>query len=239
MYKNKKILALITARGKSRRLPGKNIKPLLGKPLTAWTIIQANRSRYIDKIIVSTDSLKIAKISNRYGAETPFLRPKRLATDKSSSTDVVLHAMKWLRDNGHGDYDLVMLLQPTSPLRLTEDIDKAIELLFSKNARSIVSVCKVEYGPHWMSILPPNGRMKDFINLEAVGKRRKINTDFYKINGAIYLAYYNYIRSRGGFFGDKTFAYIMPRERSIDIDDIFDFKIAEWVMKNGYKTLSR
>ena len=237
MYKGKKILALIPARGGSKGLPGKNIKPLLGKPLIAWTIEQAKASKYIDRIIVSTDDKEIAAVAKKYGAEVPFMRPKELATDKAKGIDVVFHAMSWFRKNEKNrQYDLIMLLQPTSPLRTAEDIDKAIELLFFKKAKAIVSVCEVDHHPLWVNTLPKNGCMKNFIRKEVLNKNRQDLPTFYRLNGAIYLAYCDYLKKQKSFFGEETFAYIMPRERSIDIDSELDLKLAE-ILKNSTKQL--
>ena len=162
MYKGETILGLIPARGGSKGLPRKNIKLLLGKPLIAWTIEQALASKYLDKVVVSTDDEEIAKISKKYGAEVPFIRPKELATDKTKGIDVVLHTIRWMEENGKS-YDFLMLLQSTSPLRTFEDMDKAIELLFLKKAKAIVSVCEVEHHPYWSNTLPEDGCMKNFI----------------------------------------------------------------------------
>jgi N-acylneuraminate cytidylyltransferase/CMP-N,N'-diacetyllegionaminic acid synthase len=233
MYKGKSILALIPARGGSKGLPRKNIRPLLGKPLIAWTIEQALASKYLDRVIVSTDSEEIAEISKKYGAEVPFMRPKKLATDEVKSIDVVLHAVKWMEEND-GSYDLLMLLQPTSPLRTVEDIDKAVELLFGKGAIAVVSVCKVDHHPYWSNVLPEDGCMENFIRPEAINKNRQGLPIFYRLNGAIYLAYCDYLKQEKTFFGDKTFAYIMPKERSIDIDEEIDFILAE-LLRRFYK----
>jgi len=234
MYKGKNILGLIPARGGSKGLPRKNIKPLLGKPLIAWTIEQALASEYLDKVIVSTDEKEIADISKKYGAEVPFIRPKELAEDNAKGIDVVLHAIDWLKENNkQKQYDLIMLLQPTSPLRITEDIDKAIELLFSKDAKAIVSVCEVDYHPLWSNTLPEDGCMKDFIRKEIINKNRQELPIFYRLNGAIYLTYCKYLKERKSFFGKETFAYIMPKSRSVDIDNEIDFKLAEILIKNN------
>ena len=128
-----------------------------------------------------------------------------------------------------------MLLQPTSPLRRFEDIDKAIELLFLKEAKAIVSVCEVDHLPLWANTLPEDGCMKDFIRKEIMNKNRQELPVFYRLNGAIYLAYYNYIKEQESFFGEKTFAHIMPREKSIDIDDEIDFKLAEILLTQRVK----
>lgn len=231
MYKSKKILALITARGKSKRLPRKNIKLFGGKPLIAWTINQAKKSRFIDRIIVSTDDKEIAEISRKYKADVPFLRPKKLATDNAKSIDVILHTLNWMK--GHDKaYDIIILLQPTSPLRASEDIDKAVELLFQKDTKSIVSVCELDYSPFWVNTLPEDGCTKDFIKKGFINRNSQQLPKFYRLNGAVYLAYCDYIRKQKSFFGAESFAYLMPKERSIDIDDELDFRFAEFLIKN-------
>lgn len=235
MYKNKKILALIPARGGSKGLPGKNIKPLMGEPLIVWTIRQAKNSRYIDNIIVSTDDEEIAEISKKYKAQVPFLRPKELATDDAKSIDAVLHTIGWMKKNNKS-FDLIVLLQCTSPFRISEDIDRAIELLFFKKAQAIVSVCKTKHHPYCANKLRENGCMKDFLKPEVINKNRQELPNFYRINGAIYLAYCDYIQKQKSFFSDNTFAYVMPQERSLDIDDEIDFIFAEALAKhNGWK----
>ena len=232
MYNGKNILALIPARGCSKGLPRKNIRPLLGKPLIAWTIKQALASKYLDRVVVSTDDKEIAEISKKYGAEVPFIRPKELAEDNAKGIDVVLHAIDWLKKGDRRkQYDLMMLLQPTSPLRATEDIDKAIELLFLKKAKVIVSVCEVDHHPFWANTLPKDGCMKNFIRQEIMNKNRQELPIFHRLNGAIYLAYCDYLRQCRNFIGKETFAYIMSREMSIDIDNEMDLKLAEILMK--------
>jgi len=234
MYKGRTILGLIPARGGSKGLPRKNIKPLLGKPLIAWTIEQALASKYLDKVVVSTDDKEIAEISKKYGAAVPFMRPKELAEDNAKGIEVVLHAIDWLKKNNkQKQYNLLMLLQPTSPLRSTEDIDKAIEILFLKEAKAIVSVCEADHHPLWANTLPGDGCMKDFIKKEIMNKNRQELPVFYRLNGAIYSAYCDYIKERKSFFGKETFAYIMPKSRSVDIDNEVDLKLAEILVKNN------
>jgi len=240
MYKDKTILGLIPARGGSKGLPRKNIKSLLGKPLIAWTIEQALASKFLDRVIVSTDDKEIAEISKKYGAEIPFMRPKELAENNAKGIEVVLHAIDWFRGNDkRKQYDLIMLLQPTSPLRTIKDIDKAIELLFLKEAKAIVSVCEVDHHPLWANILPKDGCMKDFIRREVMNKNRQELSVFYRLNGAIYLAYCDYIKEQESFFGEKTFSYIMPRERAIDIDNEIDFELAQILMKNNIPNFAK
>ena len=231
MYNNNKIIGIIPARGGSKGIRKKNIVDLAGKPLIAYTIEQAKGSKYIDKIIVTTDDEKIAEISRSLGAEVPFSRPKALATDEAKGIDVVLHAITWF-DSNEESFDIVMMLQPTSPLRLSEDIDKAIEVLFLKNAMAIVSVCKSEHHPLWSNTLPEDSNMKNFINPEYMNKNRQELPVFYRLNGAIYLSFCNYIKDRKSFYGENTFAYIMPDERSIDIDNMLDFKLAELLLNS-------
>jgi N-acylneuraminate cytidylyltransferase/CMP-N,N'-diacetyllegionaminic acid synthase len=230
VYRDKKILALIPARGGSKGLPRKNIKPLLGKPLIAWTIEQAKESKYIDRIVVSTDDKKIAEIAKKYGAEVPFMRPMELATDEAKGIDVVLHAIQFFKKLYENDFILVYL-QPTSPLRTSQDIDNALEQLFSNpKAKAIVSVCECEHHPLWSNTLPEDKCMKNFIRKEILNKNRQELPKYYRLNGAIYLGFSSYIENQGSFFGENTYAYIMPVERSIDIDNYFDFKIAKMIL---------
>ncbi len=223
------ILGLIPARSGSKGLPGKNIRPLSGKPLIAWTIEQALASNNIDRVIVSTDSKDIAQAAKDYGAEAPFLRPGELATDQAEMTDVLLHVLERFKENGFL-YDSVMLLQPTSPLRTTRDIDAVVELSRKKNAKAVVSVCEAEHHPYWSNTLPPNGCMKDFL-APGAGQNRQELPVFYRLNGAIYFAHTDYLKSQREFISDETYAYIMPRERSVDIDSKLDFEFAEFLLQ--------
>lgn len=232
MYEGKKILTLIPARGQSKGLPRKNIRHLGEKPLIAWTIEAAKKSIYIDRLIVSTDDKEIADCSVQYQADVPFMRPKELAEDDSKMKDVISHAIKWVEDNDSNIYDILILLQPTSPLRTSEDIDEGLRLLFSKGCKAVVSVCQSEHSVYWMNTIPSNGCMKDFLRPEIKNKNRQEFPIFYRLNGAIFLGDIEYVKKQGSFIGNDTFAYIMPKERSIDIDDEFDFKLAEYLLKN-------
>ncbi|KPK42814.1 MAG: CMP-N-acetlyneuraminic acid synthetase [Omnitrophica WOR_2 bacterium SM23_29] len=234
MFRNKKILALIPARGGSKGLHRKNMRPLLGKPLILWTIEQAKNSKYIDRIIVSTDDKEIARISKKYGAEVPFMRPKKLAGDNVKGIKVVSHAVAWLQKN-NSVFELLMLLQPTSPLRTSKDIDAAIKLLFKKNAQAVISITETDHHPYFSNTLPSNGRMANFLRPESINKNRQELPAFYRLNGAIYLAYVSYIKKKKNFLGKNTFAYTMPSERSIDIDSEIDFKLAELLLRERIK----
>lgn len=232
MYDGNRILAVIPARGGSKGLPGKNIRDLAGRPLIAWTIDAANDSRYLDSVIVSTDSPEIAGVAKRYHAEVPFLRPDHLATDNAKSMDALLHAVQWLE--GHGEtFDMLLALQPTSPLRTAKDIDQAIELYFQKNARAIVSVCPCDHHPWWSNCLPEDGNMAGFLRPEVLGTNRQELPAFYRLNGSIYLADISFLMESGSFYGQRTFAYVMPTRSSIDIDSLLDFNLAEFLLSRN------
>lgn len=223
MYKGKKILAVITARGGSKRLSNKNILDLAGKPLIAWTIGEANKSKYLDKVIVSTDSEKIAEVSKYYGADVPFLRPENLSNDTADSISVIKHSIEFFNKE---EYEYVMLLQPTSPLRTVGDIDGAIEML-DVQTESVVSVTEVDHSPLWVNTLPEDLSMKNFIGDKVKNKRSQDLPTYYRLNGAIYVSEINYFYNIGGFMGDKTRAYVMEPKNSVDIDTKFDFIIAK------------
>ncbi len=182
---------------------------------------------------VNIKDKEIARIAKKCGAEVPFMRPKELAKDNAKGIDVVLHAINWFeKGDRQKEYDLIMLLQLTSLLRRFEDIDKAIELLFLQEAKAIVSVYEVDHHPFWANTLPENGCMKNFIRQEIINKNRQELPVFYRLNGAIYLIYCNYLKQCKNFIGKETFAYKMSRERSIDIDSEIDLKLAEVLIKN-------
>ncbi len=228
MYRNKKIVSIIPARGGSKGLPGKNILNFAGKPLIAWTIEQAISSGLFDKIIVNTDDENIARVAREYGAEIPFMRPKELATDDVNVMYVVLHVLEKLIDSGVL-YDVMVLLQPTSPLRTDNDIRNAVDIFLNKDAKAVVTVCEVEHNPIWTNILPSDGCLKDFIRKECANKNRQDLPVYYRLNGSIYVADIDFLREEKTFYGEKTYACVMPQERSIDIDTLTDFQIAEFL----------
>jgi len=228
MYRNKKILALIPGRGGSKGLSGKNIKAFLGKPLIAWTIEQAQASKYLDKIIVSTDNIKISKIALKYGAEVPFLRPKKLATSSAKIATVLMHALDFF-EKKLCKFDFIMLLQPTSPLRKPEDIDKAIEFLFRKKAQTVVSVCPAEHHPFWCCNLKEDGKIKSFLNQSALNRNRQELPAYFRLNGAIYLAKTSFFRKNRKFITKDTYAYKMHYQYSVDIDNELDFDYAQFL----------
>ncbi len=232
MIHKKKLLAIIPARSGSKRLPEKNILNFLGKPLVAWTIKAAINSKYIDRVVVSTDSDKIANISKTYGADVPVIRPSILATDNSKSTDVVIHLLDELESSGHY-YDYVILLQPTSPLRQTIDINNAIQQLIRTKSNAIISVCEVDHHPLWCNTLPKDKSMDNFIDLDIKNKRSQDLPINYRLNGAIYMCNVKSLRKNKNFFLEKKCgAYIMDKNISIDIDCQNDFDLASIRMRN-------
>jgi len=227
MYKDKTFLAVIPARGGSRRFPRKNILDLNGKPLIAWSIEAGLKSKYIDKVVVTSDDSEILEISKKFGAEI-IKRPEELASDTATTFDVIKHVIENIEK-----YDYIVLLQPTSPLRNEKHIDEAIELLEVKNADAIVSVCEMDHSPLWSNTLPQDGNMKGFLSDEVLNKRSQDLEKYYRLNGAIYICKTDKLLENKGFFLKKNiFAYKMDRQSSVDIDDEFDFKIAEIIMDN-------
>lgn len=229
MFRNKRILAIIPARGGSKGVPDKNIKHLLGKPLIGYTIEAAKKSKYIDDIIVSTDSEAIKNIAIVFGAHVPFLRPESLSGDSVKSIDVVLHCIDYIEKEGK-EYDYFILLQPTSPLRSEAHIDEAIEMITNLRAESLVSVCEVEQNPVIMRIIEDN-RMKEIIKFDGDNLRRQDLPKFYIFNGAVYINSKQMLINSKSFVNEDSIPYIMDSESSIDIDTITDFKLAEILIK--------
>jgi CMP-N-acetylneuraminic acid synthetase len=222
------IIAIIPARGGSKGIPKKNIKQLAGKPLIAYSIEAALKSKYIDRVIVSTEDEEIAEISKKYGAEVVD-RPKELAKDETPTIDVIFHFLEILKMKNYNP-DIVVLLQPTSPLRSAEDIDNAIKLFLDSDCESIVSVCEVEHPPYW-SFKIEGGYLKSLFGDEYLRRRRQDLEKVYMPNGAIYISTPENLRIYKSFYCPRTIPYIMPVERSVDIDNEIDFMIAELVMK--------
>ena len=232
MYKNKKFLAIIPARGGSKRLLNKNILNLIDKPMITYSIEAGLNSKYIDEVIVSTDSKKIADISKQFGAKIPFIRPSILATDTATSFDVVKHTIEFYKNNLNKEFDYLILLQPTSPLRDEKSIDEAIEFIFEKSADCVISVCEAEHSPLWMNSLESDLSMENFIPKEIENLRSQDLKKYYRINGAIYIVEVNkFLNEKTLFLKKNSFAFIMSKENSIDIDEEIDFKLAEVLLK--------
>lgn len=225
-----KNIAIIPARSGSKGLKNKNIKLLNGKPLLAYTIEAAKKSKCFDTIFVSTDSKKYAEIAKQYGAEVPFLRSKQNSSDTAGTWDTVKEVLDCYKKLGK-EFDNFMLLQPTSPLRTYKDIKNAFELLKEKKANSIVSVCESSISPEQLYLLPSNKLISDEIEKKTINKRRQEINKRYFINGAIYLSKIDYFLKRNNIYEKKCFAYVMDKEKSIDIDDKYDFARIEGLLK--------
>ena len=223
-----RVLALITARGGSKGLPGKNVRPLGGRPLVAWSIAHALASKFIDRVVISSDDPAIIAAACDAGAEAPFVRPAELSGDTVASIPVVLHALDAL-DN---DYDLVVLLQPTSPLRLTSDIDGAIQTCLAAGAPSCIGVVEPAKSPWWMFRKGEDGRLSRLMGPAAT--RRQDLPQVWAANGAVYVARVSWLRQANSFVGEGTVGWEMPPERSVDIDTLLDFRLAELLLtENG------
>ncbi len=223
MFNGNKILALIPARGGSKGIKNKNIIDLNGKPLLAYSIEACKKSKYIDDIILSTDSQEIASIGELFGAEVPFLRPSELASDTSKTIDVVIHAINWLKKRGR-EYNVLSLIQPTQPLRTENDIDAAIDIYFSNGEKDLVSVCEVDDNPILIRTIEGD-KLKPITNYKSTWRRQDMPR-YYKVNGCIYLNAVDRINSETSF-NDNELPYIMERSHSIDIDEYIDLEVAK------------
>lgn len=220
-----KILSIIPARGGSKGLPNKNIRNCAGKPLIAWSIEAALRSVYITKNIVSTDSPDIANIAKKFGADIPFMRPQLLATDDSSSDDVIKHAINWFNEHSSIKYDLIILLQPTSPLRNHHDIDQAIAYYYENkktDTDTLISAYPVE--KKYNLLMQRNNKLGEFcFNINKNNIRRQSQPTLFLPNGAIFIAPFEKFN---GFYNDDTLIFEMKKSQSIDIDTEHDLKFA-------------
>jgi CMP-N,N'-diacetyllegionaminic acid synthase len=227
MINDKKVLAVIPARGGSKRLPRKNILDLGGKPLISWTIESAQKSKFIDRVIVSTEDFEIAKVAKKFKCEVPFYRPSELSKDSTTTLDVVVDLIQELGKQGEY-YDYVILLQPTSPFRTEYHIDMACEQLMKSNkADAIVSVTPAEHHPLWCNTLPENKSMSSFLSKDIDNIRSQDLPDYYRLNGAIYICSIDLLCAENTFFPKNVcYAFIMPQKDSIDIDTKEDFDFA-------------
>jgi len=223
------LLALISARGGSKGIPRKNIKPLAGKSLIGWTIDAARQSSYIDRIVVTTEDDEIASLSRELGADVPFMRPPELAADDTPGIAPVLHAVDQLPD-----FEWVLLLQPTSPLRTQADIDGIWEFCMAHGAPSAVSLSDASKHPYWMYRRDTSHRLQPLIADRPNVTCRQDLPKAYAVNGALYLAKTNWLQKTGEFITSETLGYLMPSERSIDLDTHMDWKLAECLIRESH-----
>ena len=231
MYKDKKFLAIIPARGGSKGIPNKNIMDICGKPLIAYTIEAGKKSKYIDEIVVSTDSNSIKVIAEQYGAKVPFLRPEELSSDTAKSIDVVLHAIDFYKNNNM-NFDYIVLLQPTSPLRSFEEVDEAIEKLINYDGKSLVSVCEANENPVLMRTIQDE-KLRGVISFEGENLRRQDLPTYYIFNGALYINSNEMLIHEKNFVNESTIPYVMDKESSVDIDTMLDARLVEVIIKEN------
>lgn len=228
-YKNK-IIAIIPARSGSKGLKNKNIKLLNKKPLIAYTIEAALKSKLFNEVFVSTDSKKYAKIAKKYGASVPFLRSKLNSKDSSKTVDVVKETLERYKQSGL-EFDAFCILQPTSPLRTIKDIKNAYKIFINKSTVATVSVTESDHPISYYNIMKSNNSLDGFISKKIINNRRQDFKKYYRVNGAIYFMYTKEYYINSNFYRKGSYAYIMNKNNSIDIDDIFDFKMAEALIK--------
>ncbi|GFE58479.1 cytidylyltransferase domain-containing protein [Geobacter sp. AOG1] len=239
MINRKRVLAVIPARGGSKGLPGKNIKELCGKPLIAWSIEAGRESRYIDRLVVSTDSDEIANIARSYGAEVPFKRPEYLATDTATTFAVLQHALEYYQYSRQEVFDYLVLLEPTSPLREISDIEKALEKIENNpSADSIVSIARVEScHPAFMIRMDKQNELISGFHYELKYLRRQDIEELFFLEGSIYVSKVPELLEQGTFYHQRTSGYVVPKWKSLEIDDMDDFIMVEALMKK-YKGIS-
>jgi N-acylneuraminate cytidylyltransferase len=227
MLAGQRILGLIPARGGSIALPRKNVLPLGGKPLIAWTINAALASKYLDRVVLSSDDPEIMDVAQAWGCEVPFRRPAKLSAAETPTIEVVLHALHQLPG-----FDYVVLLQPTSPLRTALDIDGALEKCILAQAPSCVSVVWVEKSPQWMYYLNDEQRLRPVLADETMASRRQDVEPVYALNGAVYVAQTKTLQDSAQFVTAGTIGYVMPPDRSPDVDTELDLRWCEFLLSD-------
>jgi len=223
------LLALIPARGASKRIPRKNIKLLNGKPLIGWTIDAALKTSSIKRVVVSTDDEEIASIAKTLGADVPFMRPNKIAEDSSPGIDTALHAIEQL-----SEFDWLILLQPTSPLRTAADIDGIVRFCLEQNSPSAVSISQVHKNPHWMYQHTESKKLQPIIFNRMNTSRQQDLTKAYILNGALYLARIDWLKEQQSFVGEETLGYVMSSKSSVDIDTQIDWQWAEFLIEHSH-----
>lgn len=233
-----KVLFLIAARGGSKGVPRKNIKVVGDFPLIAYKIFSAKQSKYCSRLIVSTDDNEITDVARKYGAEVPFVRPEELASDATSSMEVVKHAIEWIESETDERYDAMMLLEPSSPFAKSVDYDRAINLLMKNDANVVLGMREVEVNSCFIGNLDVKGRLPKIIdNISQIRSYRRQDVEQeYTMNGAFYLAKWDFLKKYNDFYVDRenTYGVVMDRYHSIEIDELIDLKWAEFLFDKGY-----
>lgn len=234
MIQDKKVLAVIIARGGSKGVPRKNTRLAGGKPLIAWTIEVGKKSKYIDRLVLSSEDTEIIEVAKKWGCEVPFVRPMELASDSVPGVDTVVHAV-----NALPGYDYVVMLQPTSPLRTVEDLDECIFYCVERGANVCASITEPEKPPHWIFKLDEKNILHPIIDgANSFPQYRQILPKAYLLNGAMFIARCDWLVKHKKFLTDETLGYQMPRSRSLDVDTEMDWIMLEAIMaKNGLSSL--
>ncbi len=225
MFKDKKILAVIIARGGSKGVPKKNIRMAGGKPLIAWMINAAKKSKYIDRLILSSDDKEIISVARDLGCDVPFVRPPEFAKDESPVSDVIIHTIKEIQG-----YDYVMMLQPTSPLIVSEDIDGCVGFCINSNTEAVVSVTEPQKNPYWTFTKKEDNKLVPVFGQKYFNMQRQELPTVYTPTGAIYMAQSKWFIKNKSFYSELTKGYFIPKERSLDIDSELDFKVFETII---------
>ncbi|WP_306591081.1 cytidylyltransferase domain-containing protein [Geothrix sp. 21YS21S-4] len=232
MIHGKIVLAVIPARGGSKGLPGKNIRPVAGKPLLAWSIEAGLQSRYVDYLVVSTDSPEIAAVAESHGAEAPFLRPDSLASDTAGHAEVMLHALDWMEVNRNVQADYLVMLEPTSPLRDAKDVDLALEVIEARQENgSLVGVCRTEAAHPAFLCQLENGFVRPFNSERFVFKRRQELDNLYFFEGSIYISKVSLFRTQRSFYHEWTVPFEVPKWKSFEVDDVVDLLLIERLLE--------
>ncbi|MDZ4677697.1 MAG: acylneuraminate cytidylyltransferase family protein [Oligoflexia bacterium] len=227
MIQGKRILGVMIARGGSKGLPRKNLKLAGGKPLIAWTIEVAKKSKYLDRFVLSSEDLEIIEVAKKWGCEVPFVRPMELADDNVPGVDTVVHAVKTLPG-----FDYVVMLQPTSPLRTVDDLDDCIKYCVEREANVCASVTDPEKPPHWVFKMDGNNILHPIIDgANSLPQYRQILPKAYLLNGAMFMARTDWLLKHKKFLTDETLGYMMPRSRSIDVDTDMDWMMLEVLLQ--------
>lgn len=225
MIGNKRVLAVVPARGGSKGIPGKNLKAMAGRSLLHRTIDQALAAHTIDDVVVTSDDAEILRHASEVAGVRTIERPRELAADDTAMWPVVVHALE-----NSSPCDVVVLLQPTSPLRLPTDIDSAVTMLVERKANSVMSVCEVSTSPYWMFTIGSGDKLQRILPKQSATTRQEL-PPCYEINGALYVVTTDWFRQSQVFVDDETLAFVMPRERSVDIDTPEDFALAERLLR--------
>lgn len=231
MFQNKLILGLVVGRGGSKGIPRKNIRLLCGKPLIAYAVEPGKQSKYIDRLIVSSDDAEIIEVARSYGAEAPFVRPAELASDTAKALPVIRHAVQFCEKEAGKRFDFIVYLEPTGPLRIVDDIDGAIEKAVNNNADSVVGLMELEDANPVRVKKIVNDRIEPFAIPEPEGLRRQDQEKAYLRNGSVYVFRRDNIVENNSLWGEKSLPWVMPRERSVNIDEESDFLVAEFFLK--------